>query len=405
MDVNGWIWTIVLLIVFPPVGIFLLFRQLMGYGKSGGTNTATGQHPYDIQRQQAGQGQAYTQSQGQSKSQSQSHSQSSKDGGYHYNYQYEYHYNKGDLTGQQPAQTPKGKKIAPANAAKLDLSHGKIMTLVGGILSAGFGMITISELLDFWSWGGMAYAWSDLIWPIGFFLAGLVVMYAGVSRTKKGKRFAKYLTLVGNQKSVSVEVLARTMGRSVKKTCDDLEEMLERELLPVGYLDRGNGLLILSADGVTQPPREEKKTPQEERQEDHSILQEIREVNNAIPDPDMSRKIHCIEEITGKILEYQRKNPGKDAEVRSFLDYYLPTTLKILRAYAQLDAQGIQGENITSSKLRIEGMMDKVVEGFEKQLDKLFQADSMDIASDVQVLEQMLQKDGLSGGGGMTLEL
>ena len=84
------------------------------------------------------------------------------------------------------------------------------------------------------------------------------------------------------------------------------------------------------------------------------------------------------------------------------MSYYLPTTLKILRAYAQMEAQGIEGENIKAAKSRIEGMMDKVVDGFEKQLDRLFQDDAMDIATDVEVLERMLDKDGL-GGQGMTL--
>ena len=68
-----------------------------------------------------------------------------------------------------------------------------------------------------------------------------------------------------------------------------------------------------------------------------------------------------------------------------------------------LDAQGIEGENISAAKARIEGMMDQVVAGFEKQLDKLFQDDALDIASDVEVLENMLKTDGLSGGEGMTL--
>ena len=84
------------------------------------------------------------------------------------------------------------------------------------------------------------------------------------------------------------------------------------------------------------------------------------------------------------------------------MSYYLPTTLKILRSYAQMEAQGIEGENISAAKDRIEGMMDKVVDGFEKQLDRLFQDDAMDITTDVEVLERMLDKDGL-GGTGMTL--
>ena len=60
------------------------------------------------------------------------------------------------------------------------------------------------------------------------------------------------------------------------------------------------------------------------------------------------------------------------------MNYYLPTTLKILKAYARMEEQGIEGENIRSAKARIEGMMDKVVDGFEAQLDKLFQDDAMD---------------------------
>ncbi len=85
------------------------------------------------------------------------------------------------------------------------------------------------------------------------------------------------------------------------------------------------------------------------------------------------------------------------------MNYYLPTTLKILRAYAQMEAQGIEGENITSAKGRIEGMMDKVADGFEKQLDMLFRDEAMDVASDVAVLEQMLGKDGLSAGDGLQI--
>ena len=109
--------------------------------------------------------------------------------------------------------------------------------------------------------------------------------------------------------------------------------------------------------------------------------------------------------ITAKILDYQRQHPEKSPQLHSFLSYYLPTTLKILRAYAQLEDQEVAGENITAAMERIEGMMDKVVEGFEKQLDQLFQGDALDITSDVEVLERMLSKDGLSSKDSIRLEL
>lgn len=187
---------------------------------------------------------------------------------------------------------------------------------------------------------------------------------------------------------------------------DDLQDMLDAGLLPTGYLDLANDRLVLSDEGVPdeEPVQEEESAPRTEPQDDNAILNEIRQVNDAIPDPVMSEKIDRIGEITGKILDYQRQNPGKEGQLRSFLNYYLPTTLKILRAYAQLDAQGVEGENISAAKARIEGMMDKVVEGFENQLDKLFQDSAMDISTDVSVLEKMLEKDGLSGSNqGMTL--
>ena len=157
-------------------------------------------------------------------------------------------------------------------------------------------------------------------------------------------------------------------------------------------------------------PEPKRETPPEETAQqaaarEDDILREIRQVNDQIPDEAMSAKIDRIEEITGKILRYQKEHPNKEGQLRTFLNYYLPTTLKILRAYAQLDAQGIEGENISAAKKRIEDMMDQVVSGFEKQLDKLFQDDAMDITSDVEVLENMLKKDGLSDEGGITMTL
>lgn len=395
-DIGGWIVTIIMLVAFWPVGIFLLFRQLMGNGSSAGRSRK--RHPYDIE--QEGRSSFVEQNFG---------SQSGS-----YNQQYEYHYTNSDLKGKQSTSARKGYTTPPQksaggsgrsskSASATGTTSGRIMTWVGAGVAALFGIGGISQLLEYLSWGGLRYAWSELFAIFGFCAAGLVVMYAGLSRTRKGRRFQKYLNLIGRQKSVRVETLASTMGRPIRKVYDDLDEMLDRGVLPVGYLDHANGLLVLSDEGVKEAPKPQPKTPEEEAREDNAILREIRAVNDDIPDPVMSRKIDRIEEITGKILDYQRKNPGKDSELRSFLDYYLPTTLKILRAYAQLDAQGIEGENIRSAKERIEGMMDKVVEGFEKQLDKLFQAETLDITSDVQVLEQMLRKDGLSGGDGMTL--
>ncbi len=219
--------------------------------------------------------------------------------------------------------------------------------------------------------------------------------------TRRARRQRLYLGLIGQRSSIFISDLAGAAGVPEKKATD-LQRMLSDGILPMGYIDRATGRLVLTDQGY-EPPQDWVKQAEggkKSASSDDAILREIKAINDAIPDEEMSRKIDRIGEITGKILDYQRQNPAKAGQLRQFLNYYLPTTLKILKAYAQMDAQGVQGSNISAAKARIEGMMDKVVEGFEKQLDQLFQTDAMDITADVAVLERMLDSDGL--GSGMT---
>ena len=182
--------------------------------------------------------------------------------------------------------------------------------------------------------------------------------------------------------------------------------MLEYDLFPAGYLDYGGDKLILSGAGVEDKPKEQPAPKAKvKKDEQNSVLAEIRAVNDAIDDEKLSAQIDRIGMITAKIFDYQTSHPDKSPQLHSFLSYYLPTTLKILRAYAQLEDQEVAGENITAAMERIEHMMDKVVEGFETQLDMLFQGDAMDITADVEVLERMLAKDGLAEHQGMKLSV
>lgn len=376
-DLISWIVTIILL-VSPvwPVGLIMLFRKLTGASRG----RRQPRHPYDIQRESGAPAPGTQGMPG---------------------------------TGSTRRQTPPaGGRSAHYGSARqgkpVNLDRGKGLTIGGAVVSAIFGIALISALPPVLLEDGIA-AFAYLSPVIGFFCGGLGMLYAGTQRTKKAKRFRKYLALIGRRESISITTLAQAMPISVHKACDDLQEMLDTGILSTGYLDMSSGRLILNDEGL----REEEPAPQPEEaaeekdtldiNDDDAVLGEIRRVNDAIADEEMSRKIDRIGEITGKIFAYQKQNPGKAGQLRSFLGYYLPTTLKILNAYAQMEAQGIEGENIRSAKKRIEGMMDKVVEGFEKQLDKLFQNDAMDITTDVEVLERMLEKDGLSGGQGLTL--
>ena len=116
-----------------------------------------------------------------------------------------------------------------------------------------------------------------------------------------------------------------------------------------------------------------------------------------IPDEEMTDKISRLEAVSTKIFEQAKADPEKLPQMRKFMDYYLPTSLKLLNTYAELDKQGVEGENITESKHRIERTMDTLVKAFETQLDKLFASDALDVSTDIDVMENMLRADGLTG--------
>ena len=78
------------------------------------------------------------------------------------------------------------------------------------------------------------------------------------------------------------------------------------------------------------------------------------------------------------------------------MNYYLPTTIKLLEQYVQLQNVGLKGENITAAMTQIEEMLDKVIVAFQKQLDSLFERDVVDITADIQVMEQMMASQGLT---------
>ena len=114
---------------------------------------------------------------------------------------------------------------------------------------------------------------------------------------------------------------------------------------------------------------------------------------DAIADPVLSAKIDRLEEISARIFKAVEEDPKKQSKIDTFLNYYLPTTQKLLDSYADFEAAGIDGENLNQAKSRIEATMDSIVRGFEHQLDELYHADAMDVASDIQVMETMLRRD------------
>lgn len=126
-------------------------------------------------------------------------------------------------------------------------------------------------------------------------------------------------------------------------------------------------------------------------------VSEMRRLNDSIEDPAISEQIDHLESTTKKIIAQVVQNPDKLPQIRRFLNYYLPTTLKLLNAYDRADSAGISGANVDGTKGKVEDIMGTIVTAFDKQLDALFGDEALDISTDITVMEQLLAREGIGG--------
>lgn len=301
----------------------------------------------------------------------------------------------------------------PKKGAKLLMAVGAVIAAVGAIVLFG----SAAEMI---SWGYYNYLLDEIFTALGFMLCGGVMYGAGHNMRKRERRYKDYLRVIGKRRIVLFKMLADASGVPVRRVVRDLEEMLEDGNLPEGaFLDRTRECLVL--DAAAMPYEQEAEATLRRMAEQSAaqpagqaspavsaeaadpaigeydrILRRIRTANEDIEDAVMSAKIDRIESIARSIFAIVEEKPERRQEIRSFFNYYLPTTQKLLDFYAQLEAQPVQSQTIVDSRRNIEGIMDNLVKGFENQLDSLFRADALDISSDISVLENMLAQDGLN---------
>lgn len=238
---------------------------------------------------------------------------------------------------------------------------------------------------------------SDIVMAIG----GGGALLTGL-RMKSTRKLERLLDkVVGERDNIPLDELFAAAGIDAAKGRSTLESAIEHGYFGAdAYIDNRTGMLVVRG-AAPQPPRPEPKPhpkkPAAPADEYAALLQQLHQANDAIPDPVMTAKISRLESVSARIFQLAQEDPAKKAQLQKFMDYYLPTALKLLNTYASLSAQDVQGGNITEAKRNIERSMDLLVTAFENQLDKLFQSDALDVSADVAALEGMLNLDGLSG--------
>ena len=125
-------------------------------------------------------------------------------------------------------------------------------------------------------------------------------------------------------------------------------------------------------------------------------ISELRDLNARLPDPTITKKLDRMEALTQSIFAYVREHPDQLSTTRRFMNYYLPTTLKLLRSYEELSRTGSTSSEVTKAMGRIEGLLDTVLDAFQKQLDSLYASDVIDITAEISVMETMMKNEGFN---------
>ena len=131
-------------------------------------------------------------------------------------------------------------------------------------------------------------------------------------------------------------------------------------------------------------------------EEGNKALSEMGRLYMSIQDTEVRSKINEIMRITDKIVQDAIQDPSDIPQIKKFMNYYLPTTIKLLNAYDRMSALGVDGENIDKSMKNINEMLDAAILAYKKRLDSLFANQALDIETDIDVMNQMLAREGLS---------
>lgn len=273
-------------------------------------------------------------------------------------------------------------------------------TVLGGLfLFAG-----VTELPDSIYYG----LWNDLFSNLFMVVGGGGALVLGLFLRRVSRLERQLDKVVGDRDNIPLNELFAAAGIPEKEGRKVLESAIDHGYFGAdAYIDNRTDFLVVRGDAPIPAPPAQESAPQPDpdpagESQYQRLLRQLHEAGAALADPMLRDKAARLETVSARIFALAEADPGKEDQLRKFVNYYLPTALKLLHTYAQLDGQGVDGENITKTKQSIERSLDLLVTAFENQLDKLFQSDALDVSADIAALEGMLNLDGLSGESDFT---
>lgn len=294
---------------------------------------------------------------------------------------------------------------------------GIVFTTLGWVFTGAFGITTgILGIVALFMHGNVAAKLTAT--ALGFLILtaiSLVTAVCGNKYRKKIQRFRSYIKILNGKTYASIKELAKSVRKSEKYVCRDIKKMIDKRMFLEGHIDK-NGTCLITSDEVYQmyletekhakeqarqeaedPRKRLSKEAQKVIEEGEKYIEEIRRSNDAIPGIEVSNKMYHLENVILRIFKRVEQHPELIDDLHKFMDYYLPTTMKLLKAYEELDKQDVEGENIKTAKQEIENTLDTINIAFENLLDSFYKETAWDVSSDISVLKTMFAQEGLTG--------
>ena len=233
---------------------------------------------------------------------------------------------------------------------------------------------------------------------------------AGASRlsaSKKLRLLADAAEKLNLQKGLSVEMLADLTHQTKKKTLKKLRSYIHKGWLNA-WLDDETETLYLTAEDYraakekaaaadAQPQPEQAETGETPLNLDTArrFAAVLEKEQQLMQDAQAREELAAMHKTTTAICDWLEAHPESQPKTRRFAEYYIPTTLKLLHTYN--DVQGQQGENAETIRRDIAGILHTLNQAYENLYNNLLSDVAMDISSEIAALQGMLANDGLTG--------
>lgn len=248
------------------------------------------------------------------------------------------------------------------------------------------------------------------------FVINILIMVKEFLQIRFSKRYNTYVKDLRFKNIELIDDLAVYSKAEPEKVIKDLNKAVRMKLIPQGHFGRDNLIFIVSDelyekykdkqavyDRYYRKQVEERLRMKERTKEMQAIMNQgqgyidkIHESNDIIKDKIISQKLDRMESVVSMIFHEVDVNPQNADKLGMFMNYYLPTTEKLLEAYIEIDEKQIKGKSLEKTKKDIEGAIDKIIDSFEGLLDKFYQEKELDIATDISAMEILMKQDGFS---------